>query len=128
MEKQKKGAEFLEKRSHPRISYPMFILYRVLDPRRGSETMMASNARNLSQTGILLEVKQDLPIGTRLELKLTLGGKSSSLLLQGVVSRSEWSTPTGMYAIGIALDVSGAEDRTKLAQFIEQERIREEIA
>lgn len=128
LEKKKKGVEFNEKRSHPRVSYPMFVLFRVLSEKSGTASMMASNARNLSGNGILLEVKQDLPIGTRLELKLTLSGKSSSLFLQGVVIRKECCKPAGLFAVGLALDVPQEEDRQKLADFIEQEHFREGIA
>ena len=128
LEKQRQTADFVEKRSHPRISYPMFVLYRILGPKAGPEAMMASNARNLSQSGILLEVKQDLSIGTRLELKLTLSGKSKSLLLQGVVRRSDCISPAGTYTVGVGLDIVHTEDRERLAEFIEQERLREEMA
>ena len=133
-QKRKLIAGFVEKRSHPRISYPMFVLYRVLDARgdqgvkENSDVMLVSNARDLSQSGIFMEVKQDLPIGTRLELKLTLGGKAGSLYLQGCAIRTEWLSPLGFYAVGVALEQGSREDQEKLARFIEQEQRKENRA
>ena len=134
-QKRKLAVGFVEKRSHPRVSYPMFVLYRVvgghgdlLGAKENPDVMLVSNARDLSLSGIFLEVKQDLPIGTRLELKLTLGGKTGSLYLHGTVIRIEWLSALGFFAVGVALEQDSREDQEKLTSFIEQEQRKENRA
>ncbi len=126
LKRKKQTMGYTEKRSHARVSYPIFVLYRVIGASSGTQAMMASNARNLSESGILLEVKQDLPIGARLELKLKVGEKTPALFLQGIVCRKEPRSSAGNYDIGVGLDITRPQDREKLEEFLRLERSREE--
>ncbi len=128
LQKRKQSVDFVEKRIHQRVSYPLAVLYRVIGPHGTIDTMQVASARDLSENGILLELKQDLSIGTMLELKLTLCGKNSTLLLEGTVCRKDPLSSLGIYAVGVTLEVNTVEKRMLLAQFIEHERRKEEIA
>ncbi len=129
LQKRKLMAGFVERRGSQRISYPMFVLYRVMnDTRKDGDAMLMANARDLSETGILLELKQDVPENARLELKLALGAKAGSLILRGTVQRKEWLPTIGIFAVGLLLEQGSGQDSNKLAQFIEQELKKEEAA
>ncbi len=125
LQKRGKARDYTEKRRSERVSYPMPVRYHVTGPREIAGTIMVSNARNLSEGGILLEIKEDLPLGTELELKLTLSGKGDSLYVRGIVQRKEWMGSLGVYAVGVALHPANPDERAKLLQFIEQEKARE---
>ena len=128
LEKRRQGPEFAEKRKHGRIVYPMPVRYRIIGPQEIAGAVHVSNARDLSEDGMLLEVKEDLPIGARLELKLPISSTGRSILVTGTVLRKEWLESIGVFAVGVLFEALQPKERDDLSGFIEQERKREEIA
>jgi hypothetical protein len=124
LQKRRRTGGFEEKRAHTRISYPMTVLYRVLGRKETSDMMLVSNARNISLTGILLEVKEDLAPGSRLELTLRSSTRES-LVIHGTVNRREYLSSLKIYAVGVSLDIGNTEIRNTLADFIEHESKKE---
>ncbi len=110
--KDKKGAE---RRRHIRFNTAMEMEYKTLtlNPIFGKAL-----AKDLSKEGVRLDLKQDIPTGTMLEISLSVPGDNLPVFATGKVA---WAD--GLEA-GLKLTKISTSDRARILEFIYSEWLK----
>ncbi len=103
-----------EKRQSPRFSValPVQISFST-DHRERTST------RNLSESGLLLELSAPLELGNTIQLELALENTSEPVQLVGSVTHLSRGKNPGSFEVGISIVRMSKTDRTKYRRFIE---------
>lgn len=104
-----------ERRKHLRFNTPLAIEYKTLtlNPLFGKTL-----AKDLSREGIRLGFEQNIPVGTALEISLTVPGDNLPVFATG---RIAWAD--GLDA-GLKLTKITAKDRARILEYVYQEWLK----
>jgi c-di-GMP-binding flagellar brake protein YcgR len=109
--------KFIEKRRHQRLDYYCLVKYRPLY-HKGEYREIVTSLRNLSSGGILLKLKDWLPQGSELEVKLNITQLKESLVATAKVVRVSRQKSGEGYWCGVEFLAMSEEDKKRLTDFI----------
>ncbi len=112
------GAEITRREPRRRVAGLASVLdARTLDDSdHGADPQLVWNVRDVSASGAFLEADSPLPLGTRLELELELGGRVIAVSAEVVRNQEpSWSTAAG---VGVRFVGLGSETRVRLSDWV----------
>jgi uncharacterized protein (TIGR02266 family) len=104
----------LERRPRVAVATPVYI--------EGAERTLLGMSQDLSQSGMFVETRRELPLGVQLGLTFRLPGQAAPVRVTGRVARAVPPRELALSerpGVGIAFERFGDADRARLHDFIE---------